>query len=58
MVICFDILFCLVVAIFDLVHDVEAMYTWPMLTAISTWKSFLKYDLCLNCSFTGITDIS
>ena len=32
-----------VVAIFDLVHDVEAIY-WPLLTGNSIWKSFLKYE--------------
>ena len=34
-----------IVAIFDLVHDVEAFkVTWPILNSNSMWKSFLKYE--------------
>ena len=36
--------FCFIVAIFDLVHEVEATYTWPMLTANMIWNFFLKYE--------------
>ena len=36
-------LFCFSVAIFDLVHDVEAIFA-PSLTANSISKYFLKYE--------------
>ena len=39
----FDIkLFCFVVAMNDLVLDVKATRTWPMLTANIIWKSFFS----------------
>ena len=59
----FDIqLFCFVVAINDLVLDVEATRTWPVLTTNSIWKSFFcnmnDARETANCSFTGIAHIS
>ena len=52
------LIFCFVVAIFDLVHDVQAMHD-PMLSANSIWKYFLKYECCqANCSFRSISHIS
>ena len=36
--------FCCVVAICDLVHDVETIYISHFLCVNSIWKSFLKYE--------------
>ena len=43
------VLFCIHDAMCELVHDMEIIF-YLCLTANSTWKSFLKQELCLrNC---------
>ena len=52
--------FCIVVAIFDLVHDVDALFHLLLLLTASENLFVNTSDAreTANCSFTGITHIS